>query len=76
MSCDEKSWKSDDKEDTNQLKGKLAAPRSSQLLLQHGGGGGGGALAQSVERTTPSEEVLGSIPAVAARSLLVGSASV
>ena len=35
-----------------------------------------GAVAQSVERATPSEEVLGSIPAVGARSLLVGSMSV
>ena len=35
-----------------------------------------GAVAQSVERATPGEEVLGSIPAVAARSLLVGSVSV
>ena len=33
-------------------------------------------LAQSVERTTPGEEVLGSIPDVAARSLLVGSVTV
>ena len=36
----------------------------------------GGAVAQSVERATPGEEVLGSIPTVAARSLLVGSVSV
>ena len=36
----------------------------------------GGAGSQSVERTTPGEEVPGSIPAVAARSLLVGSVSV
>ena len=36
----------------------------------------GGAVAQSVERPTPGEEVQGSIPAVAARSLLVGSVSV
>ena len=36
----------------------------------------GGAAAQSVERATPGEEVLGSIPAVAARSQLVGSVSV
>ena len=35
-----------------------------------------GAVAQSVERSTPGEDVLGSIPAVAARSLLVGSVSV
>ena len=36
----------------------------------------GGAVAQSVERATPGEEAPGSIPAVAARSLLVGSVSV
>ena len=40
------------------------------------GGGGGGAGAQSVERATPGQEVPGSIPAVASRSLLVGSVSV
>ena len=34
-----------------------------------------GAVALSVERATPGEEVLGSIPAVAVRSLLVGSVS-
>ena len=34
------------------------------------------AVAQSVERATPGEEVSGSIPAVAARSLLVGSVPV
>ena len=39
-----------------------------------GGGGGGGEVAQTVERATPGEEVLGSIPTVA-RSLLVGSVS-
>ena len=33
-------------------------------------------MAQSVERSTPDEEVLGSIPATAALSLLVGSVSV
>ena len=55
--------------------------------LGGGGGGGiklaarcpgvlGGAVAQSAERETPGEEVPGSIPAVAARSLLVGSVSV
>ena len=37
--------------------------------------GGRGVVAQSEERTTPCEEVLGSISAVAARSLLVGSVS-
>ena len=36
----------------------------------------GGVVAQSVERVTPGEEVPGSIPAVATRSLLVGSVSV
>ena len=36
----------------------------------------GGVVAQSVERATPGEEVPGLIPAVAARSLLVGSVSV
>ena len=35
-----------------------------------------GAVAQSVERATPGEEVPSSIPAVAARSLLVGLVSV
>ena len=35
-----------------------------------------GAVAQSVEYATPGEEVLGSKPAVAACSLLVGSVSV
>ena len=34
---------------------------------------GGGVLAQSVGSATPCEEVPGSIPTVAARSLLVGS---
>ena len=33
-------------------------------------------MAQSIERTAPGEEALGSIPAVAARLLLVGSVSV
>ena len=37
---------------------------------------GGGGVAQSVERATPGEENPGSIPAVAAHSLLVGSVSV
>ena len=36
----------------------------------------GCSVAQSVERSTPGEEVPGSIPAVAARCLLVGSVSV
>ena len=36
----------------------------------------GGAVAQLVERVTPVEEVMGSIPTVATRSLLVGSVSV
>ena len=42
-----------------------------RIFLGRGGGGGGGAVAQSVERATPGQEVPGSIPAVAARSLLV-----
>ena len=41
-------------------------------LVKHAGG----AVAQSVERSTPGEEVPGSIPPVAARSLLVGSVAV
>ena len=40
------------------------------------GCGGGGVVAQSVERATPDEEVLGLIPAVAVLSLLVGWVSV
>ena len=36
----------------------------------------GGVVAQSVERATPGEKVQGPIPAVAARSLLVGSVTV
>ena len=36
----------------------------------------GDAVVQSVERTTPVGEVAGSIPAAAARSLMVGSVSV
>ena len=51
-----------------------SAPPLLLLLLLIGGGGGG--VAQSVERATPGEDVPGSIPAVAARSLLVGSVSV
>ena len=35
-------------------------------------GGGGGAVAQLAEHATPGEEVPGSIPAGATRSLLVG----
>ena len=35
-----------------------------------------GSVAQSVERAIPGEEVLGSIPAVAANTLLVGSVSI
>ena len=35
-----------------------------------------GAVAQLVERATPGEEVPGLIPAVAVRSLLVGSLSI
>ena len=43
------------------------------LLVCVCGGGGGGAVAQSTERATPGEEVVGSIPAVASCSLLVRS---
>ena len=48
----------------------------SLFLTRGGGGGGGGAVDQSVERATPGEEVPGSIPPVAAHSLLAGSVSV
>ena len=46
--------------------------------LMNGGGinKAGGSVAQWVERATPGEEVPCSIPAVAARSLLVESVSV
>ena len=61
----------------------IAAPMNTNvsttklnIATQTGGGGGGGGVAQSVERATPCEEVPGSIPTVAARSLLVGSVSV
>ena len=37
---------------------------------------GGGGVVQSLERRTPGEQVLGSILAVFAHSLLVGSVSV
>ena len=50
----------------------FALKRCIQHEIIRGGGGGGG----SVERATPGEEVPGSIPAVAARSLLAGSVSV
>ena len=36
----------------------------------------GGGVAQSIECAIPGEEVVGSIPAVAARSLLVESVSI
>ena len=49
---------------------------ASYLICSAAGGVGGGAIAQSVERATPGEEVLGFILAVAARSLLFGSVSV
>ena len=47
--------------------------RPFQFLYKIRGGGGG---SSAVERATPGEEVPGSIPAVAARSLVVGSVSV
>ena len=46
------------------------------LSTRDKGGGGGSAVAQPVERATPGEEVLDSIPVMAACSLLVGSVSV
>ena len=46
------------------------------IVCQLSWGGGRGAVAQSVERATPGEEVPCSIPAVAARSLPTGSVSV
>ena len=46
-------------------------PSSPALSLSLGGRG-----SSAVERATPGEEVPGSIPAVAARSLQVGSVSV
>ena len=50
----------------------------SCLYLQRPRGWGGGRQGNSIGRTraTPGKEVLGSIPVVAARSLLVGSVSV
>ena len=49
---------------------------NSQHGLRQSRGRGGGGIAQSGEGATPGEEVPGSIPAMAARSLLVGSVSV
>ena len=50
----------------------LAAIVISDMAMPMAGGRGSSA----VERATPGEEVPGSIPAVAARSLQVGSVSV
>ena len=36
----------------------------------------GGAIAQPVERATPGEEIIGPVPAIATRFLLVGLVSV
>ena len=44
--------------------------------MRAGGRQGSGRVAQSVERAASGEKVVGSIPNVAARSLLVGSVSV
>ena len=52
----------------------LILPKTTTTLRMIEKKKGGGAL--SVERVTPGEKVLGSIPPVAARSLLVGSVSV
>ena len=49
---------------------------SMNVATNIGGGGGGGRGGSAVERATPGEEVPGSIPAVAARSLQAGSVSV
>ena len=42
--------------------------------VRRGGGGGGGTVAESVERATSGQEVVGAIglPALGSRSLLVG----
>ena len=45
-------------------------------MYMSGKGVGVRAVAQSVECATPCEEVVGSIPAMATRSLLVGSVSI
>ena len=47
-----------------------------KIFLINVWGGRGGAVAQSVECATPGEEVMGSIPTMAARSRQVGSVSV
>ena len=54
---------------------KSQRSQSSRLieLIRYSAGGRG---SSAVERATPGEEDPGSIPAVAARSLLVGSVSV
>ena len=46
------------------------------FIQWYSGGGGGGGVAQIVELASTGEEVLGSIPTVAAGSILVGSMSV
>ena len=53
------------------LSNPLLCSSAVPVAVDGGGGGGGGAVAQSVERATPGEQVPGSIPVVAARSLLV-----
>ena len=45
-------------------------------VCREGGGGGGGSSVGRVERATPDDGDLGSIPAVAASSLLVRQVSV
>ena len=70
--CIQNSWVNihiDRNEDTGTF---IAAPSETPqpfcTVVRGGGGGGGGAVAQSVERATPDEEIPGSIAAVATRS--------
>ena len=56
----------------NQKLETISAKASLQIFL---GGGGGLGVAQSVERTTPGEAVVGSISVVSTHSLLLGSVS-
>ena len=55
--------------------GDLSKGSVHMILLFYRGWGGGGARARLIKRATPGEEVVGLIPSVAARSILVGSVS-